>query len=132
MPNNPSLEATNYFKNENNYNYMLGYEGTFKEADKNYETDYNQMKILGVHNINKGYWLASRRINASLESTRFYVSIVNASAKVAGSNLVAVISDGTKVYNSRSYGLRPVFTLKSDSVIIGGEGTVSSPYTLGK
>ena len=39
-------------------------------------------------------------------------------------------TNNTKGY-SKTYGLRPVFKLKTNVKVTGGKGTSSSPYTLG-
>ena len=46
VPNNPSSES-GYFMS--GYSYMSRYDGTFRNKDTNYQTDWNQMKALNIH-----------------------------------------------------------------------------------
>lgn len=58
LPNNPSYDGEKMFVSS--YDYMSKYNGYFKGEDNNYITDWNQMEKLGIRDINKFYWLASR------------------------------------------------------------------------
>ncbi|MEE0768254.1 MAG: hypothetical protein UIT70_00010 [Clostridia bacterium] len=67
VPNNPSAEASNYFTSS--YSYMSSYNGMLKNADTNYETDWNQMETLNIDETGYNYWLASRSIYSSYGTT---------------------------------------------------------------
>ena len=126
VPNNPSSEASGYFTSS----YMSSYNGTFKNADTNYTSDWNQMKTLNIYNINTYYWLASRVVSSSSYGSYFDVRYVSTVGDLFGNDLCSVSSRGTPNSYSYSYGFRPVFTLKSGIGITGGAGTSDSPYTL--
>ena len=131
VPNNPSQDSARYFTSS--YSYMSSYNGQFKNTDTNYETDYNQMGTLGIRNIGKTYWLASRIVVSSSEFSYFRVRFVDSSGSLdyACADLCAVFSSRATYAGSNSNGLRPVFTLKSDIKVTGGNGKSDSPYTLG-
>lgn len=64
--------------------YMSSYNGTLRNTDHNYQTDWDQMTDLGIHNLQKDYWLASRYI--AVESswsfyTNFDIRLVNSERK---------------------------------------------------
>src|SRR5699024_8583198 len=110
---------------------MSSYNGQFKNRDTHYETDYNQMGTLGIRDIDDYYWLASRGVSLSLSSSDFLVRLVSASGNVGDNSLCGVYSSGTTISSSRTYGLRPVFLLRSNIKVTGGTGEEGSPYTLG-
>ena len=115
------------------YSYMSSYNGQFKNADENYKTDYEKMKVIreGIHNIGKNYWLASRKTYSDSDMSGFCVRFVNISGDFVGYDMCYVASGGFNDTRSNSLGLRPVFILKSGIKVTGGNGTESSPYTLG-
>ena len=132
VPNNPSSEASGYFTSSESY--MSSYNGTFKDQDTNYETDWNQMNTLNIHNISKYYWMASRIVGSNSNNSAVYVHYVNVNeedAVLVSTNLCLVNYSGYSRSFSALRGFRPVFTLKSGIVITGGAGTAVSPYTLG-
>ena len=111
------------------------YSGTLKDTDNNYTADWNQMQSIvingqGIHNIGKYYWLASRSVRAFSSISRFTVRAVNTSGGLYGNGLCNVYSDGNARGYSYSYGLRPVFHLKSGIKVTGGDGSEGNPYTL--
>ena len=107
------------------------YSGKLRDTDTNYETDYNKMQALGIRGSNRYYWLASRYVSSYSYYSAFYVCAVDTSGNLSYSILCLVYSDGYTSASSDTYGLRPVFTLNSGIKITGGNGTSSSPYTLG-
>ena len=138
-PSNPRLDNSGYFTSS--YSYMSNYNGKFKNADTNYETDLNQMENLEITGLNWGtiYWLASRRLVEYTSNVNIGVySIMTGSdsngqisVSFAAPSLCHVFSNGTVDSCSVSYGLRPVFTLQPELKITGGSGTPDSPYTFG-
>ena len=126
-PTTPSAEAGYYTFTE----FSSSYSGKLKDADTNYETDYNQMEALEINNIADAYWLASRRVNSYSNGSRFDVRYVDASGNVSSSGLCYVGSRGLTNATNYSHGLRPVFTLKSGIKVTGGNGESGTPYTLG-
>ena len=125
-PINPSTEAGMHTTQ-----FSSSYSGRLKDTDTNYETDYNQMELLKINDIADEYWLASRYVYSSSDYSSFYVRYVNASGIVNFSSLCSVLSLGDTSAISDSYGLRPVFTLKSGIKVTGGNGESGTPYTLG-
>ena len=127
-PTTPSAEAGYYTFTE----FSSGYSGKLKDTDTNYETDYNQMELLEINDIDDIYWLASRYVGSYSSYSSFAVRFVYASGIVNINILCLVNSYGstTDAYYY-SYGLRPVFTLKSGIKVTGGNGESGTPYTLG-
>ena len=126
-PINPSKEAGYYTFTR----FSSSYSGKLKDTDTNYETDYNQMKLLEINDIDDIYWLASRYVNSSTIIAGFYVRYVGASGGVDRNDLCFVYSYSNPTARSNSGGLRPVFTLKSGIKVTGGNGESGTPYTLG-
>ena len=122
-------DTTSYFSSS--YSYMSKYNGQFKNEDENGEIEYNQMKVLEINNIGKGYWLASRNVFSGSLDSNFDVRYVSSSGFLSSNYLFHVFSGGDTFLRSYSNGLRPVFVLKSGIKVTGGNGEESSPYTLG-
>ena len=129
VPNNPSQDSAGYHTTQ----FSSSYSGQFKDADTNYKTDYDQMGTLGIRNIGKSYWLASRYVASGSNDSFFYVRSVTSSGSLSnGDDLCRVYSSGNTLAGSYSYGLRPCFTLKSGIKVTGGDGTsAGTAYTLG-
>ena len=124
LPDNPTYESNQYFVSSESY--MNNYNNTFKDQDTNYTIDNNQMKNLGINLLDKEYWLASRGIISSSESTGFYLKAVESTGPlcwIAG-------SDGKGFAFPFTYGFRPVITLKDNIKITNGKGTLEEPYNL--
>ena len=131
VPNNPSQDSAGYFTSS--YSYMSSYNGQFKDTDTNYKTDFDQMGTLGIRNIGKTYWLASRIVNSNSNRSGFSVRYVGSRGSLDhGDGLCRVYSNGVASAASYSFGLRPCFTLKSGIKVTGGDGTsAGTAYTLG-
>ena len=129
VPDNKNYQS-GYFTSP--YSYMSSYNGKLRDKDANYERDYNQIGTLGIRNIDKSYWIASRYTDSYSGSSGFYVRSVDANGSLNDfSELFYVYSHDSFHSNSYVFGLRPVFTLKSEVKVTGGSGTEESPYTLG-
>ena len=126
-PTTPSAEAGYYTFTE----FSSSYSGKLKDADTNYETDYNQMEALEINNIADAYWLASRTVRSGSRYSSFIVRYVGSSGSVYYGILCDVRSGGNAYADNYSNGLRPVFTLKSGIKVTGGNGESGTPYTLG-
>ena len=128
VPNNKNSQS-GYLTSS--YSYMSSYSGKLRNTDNNYSTDYNQMGTLGIRD-NATYWLASRFVEQFQSSdTIFTIRWVGGETS---NNLGAIchIWTGPNIASrDQTRGLRPVFTLKSGIKVTGGNGTESSPYTLG-
>ena len=128
VPNNPSQDNAGYHTTQ----FGSGYDGQLKDTDTNYKTDYDQMGTLGIRNIGKSYWLASRDVTSSSYASNFYVRRVDSSGGLFNYYLCSVDSSGRALAYSDSNGLRPCFTLKSGIKVTGGDGTsAGTAYTLG-
>ena len=127
VPNNPSQDSAGYHTTQ----FGSDYDGQFKDTDTNYKADYDQMGTLGIRNIGKSYWLASRIVGSNSSNSNFSVRYVYSSGGLAYDSLCSVYSNGGPYAYSNSGGLRPVFTLKSDIKVTGGNGESGTPYTLG-
>ena len=130
VPNNPSYDGAGMFTSSDSY--MSSYNGQFKDADTNYETDWNQMNALNIHDIGNNYWLASRYMYAVSSHSLFGVRHVKTDGKSYYGWLCYITSSGRTESYSIVSGLRPVFHLKSGLKVTGGNGTSDNPYTLGK
>ncbi len=76
-------------------------------------------------------WMASRILTATDSLSDFKVRRLNSNGYADGNYVYQVGSGGgTNIY-SDALGVRPVVTLRSDIQIIGGSGTVDTPYILG-
>ena len=128
VPNNKNLQS-GYFTS--NYNYMSVYNGKLRNIDTNYETDWNQMETLGIRASNDFYWLASYDIHSDSYYSYFCVRGVASDGNFNYGPMCTIWNTGDARSVSEDYGLRPVFTLKSNIRVTGGNGTKSSPYTLG-
>ena len=133
-PTKPSAQA-GYFTSS--YSYMSSYNGKFRDTDTNYETDYNKMTALGIAGISNSsyYWLASLNVDSDSLGSFFYVRIVASYgvlfSSIDYSRMCAVDYRGPTSSRMGSFGFRPCFVLKSGIKVTGGNGTSSSPYTLG-
>ena len=125
-PINPSTEAGMHTTQ-----FSSSYSGQLKDTDTNYETDYNQMTTLGINDIDDSYWLASRGVSSGSYNSDFFVRSVYPIGEVRNDYLCYVAFNGSTGADSNSYGLRPVFTLKSGIKVTGGNGESGTPYTLG-
>ena len=130
VPNNKNSESGYHITQ-----FSSSYSGQLRDTDSNYITDYNKMVNLRIVRSNNSYWLASRSVSAQSFQSAFYVRSIAADYYGSlSSNLMCIVgSSGTYILDSRSYSqaIRPVFTLKPEVKVIGGDGTESSPYTLG-
>ena len=131
LPDNPGYESGMF---TSSYSYLSSVNGKFKNTDNNYLTDWNQMSLLNIYDHHgEPYWLASREVSSNQYSTNFFIrGAFNALGGYGNDNyLASVSSPGIMDSRTCTGGLRPVFTLKPNVKITGGNGTESSPYTLG-
>lgn len=106
------------------------YNNVFKNEDEKYKTDWTQMGTIPGIKGDELYWLASRRIDSDSSNTKFVVRHVTGLGSLGtGIYLLYVNSDNYTPGLNYTFGFRPVFTLKSEVKIAGGDG-VNIPYTL--
>lgn len=116
---------------------MTSYNGIFKNSDRNYLTDYTQMgkEILNISAINEDYWMPSRYCGENEELAAFgmyWIGITGVLQDDDYGDLIRIFRNeniGEEKNYTKTHGLRPVFTLKSDIRIIGGNG-IENPYEL--
>lgn len=136
VPNDKNSESDMYVSSE-----FSQYSRVLRDVDTNYQYDYNQMKNLGIYNSLAEYWFASRCFSAEGEPSKsgypqkyFSMRLPITSNTMPFGALVHIEieeSGSNKATPSReTRELRPVFTLKSEVKIAGGEGTKDNPYTL--
>ena len=130
-PDEPDWDTEEMFVADSSYTYMNNYNNTFKVGDENYNIDWTQMENITNVDIKIAsdiYWLASRVIGSYRGISNFNVYAVSTTGSWTYYYLCDVNTTGAggKV---RSYGFRPVFTLKSGLKITEGDG-VDTPYTL--
>ena len=104
---------------------------SMKGADTNCQEDKTQMESLNIWDIGEYYWLASRNVYSNTSGCNFYVrSLHNINESLSENYVCIVYSGGNNVGYSYNDGLRPVFSLKSDIQITGGNGSSQQPYTM--
>ena len=128
-PNNPSYDTAEMLITD--YNYMSRYDGKFKNEDENYSADWLQMNALDIHDIDYDYWLASRTLYSDSEDSSFGGRFVYADGSRSNENICYINSFGDEYSFGPTFGLRPVFHLKSGLKVTGGNGSSNNPYTLG-
>ena len=90
------------------------------------------MNSLRIAGIGESYWLASRSVESNSNYVYFHIRYAYDSGSLYSSNLCDVHSNSSTYSYSNTYGLRPIFHLKSNIKITGGSGTEEDPYELGK
>ena len=131
-PTNPETDNPGYYTSSDSW--FSNYNGKLKNNDINYEIDVSQMIKIRVMEIpnDKYYWLASRQVFNRYDGTYFRMRYVNKyGSECEDQNICGVNTAGSLTSYSTTYGLRPVFHLKSNIKVTGGSGTEEDPYTLG-
>ena len=124
VPNSPSSESEMYTRSES---WFSDYNEKFRDSDENYLIDNKQMLTLGIRDIDDVYWFASRSVSSN--STLSHFNIRNTS--IQGHVLCSVYSHAYVASSSNTYGLRPIFQLKSEIKVTAGTGEEENPYILG-
>ena len=137
LPSNPSYEAGLYYNYDSKDGFFTPYNGLFKGPDNNSVEDKEQLDKLEISGdedwnflgYSQGYWLASRYLRSDRDDDISFD--IDAISWTYGT-LVGVDWWDTHI-TSRSWtrGLRPVFHLKPEVRVTGGNGTKENPYTLG-
>lgn len=95
----------------------------FREVNNELYYDNNIIKDI-IHSGN--YWLASRWINELLDTADFCIAGVLGS----GLNGVPLYVSDNRERDDLGYKLRPIVTLKSNTLIESGDGSEQNPYIL--
>ena len=132
LPDNPYSESGYY---ENSKDYMAEYTGTLRDEDENSLPDEEQLAATGLMQCSSTYWLATRHLSETYAGTgkndvSFSIGMIE-EGEAMWHNIGRIKYDSSIISTSVTYGLRPVFTLKSTVRVVGGSGTSSSPYVLG-
>lgn len=134
-PANPNLDNPGMYSRNSSDSWFSNYNNKFKNADDNYELDWSQINNLTIQNIRDSYWLASRKIGTFSASSDFYVMCVDRWGDMDNDSDVYICRTARRTSEMNSidhtFGLRPVFHLKSGIKVTGGNGTSDNPYTLG-
>lgn len=140
IPDDPDDDPDEMYINTD-YEFMNQYNGKFKVAYDNTSIDRNQLRNLGIFSVENGsgYWFVTRSIDIGGVN---YGGVINKYVRMAyfdycryvSSCFEEIYDNGTRKYGTVNitHGFRPVFTLINDLEIVNGEGTVDSPYNLGK
>ena len=87
------------------------------------------MAALEIASSNNIYWLASRSVRSNSYFSFFDIRDVSGSGDLYYYFLCRVDEGGISNCVEKSFGFRPVFTLKSEIKVTNGDGDVT-PYTL--
>ena len=133
VPDNPGYESGNYVDTDG----FVGQYGPFKSYDNNETADINQIEKFNIWSLEKSYWLACRTVGVSKDSNgqwewgAFGLREVRTNQLRMGSATFCLIERNGKITGtSYTFGLRPVFRLKSGVKVTSGDGSESNPYTL--
>mgnify|MGYP005765398073 CR=1 FL=1 len=135
VPDNPNYDGAGMYTI--NESWMAKYSGTFKDTDNNYEEDMNQMKLLQIDNIGEYYLMASRFVEYDNADNWITITLfVRNYSPSSGENWGPLILMSNENWSSpgsstHTEGLRPVFKLKDNLKVTGGDGSEGDPYTLG-
>jgi len=127
----------------NTTTYPLTVENTYSQDniglpyhDTLYEIDVNQLKNNNMLHSSGYTWLASRNFYRGTGESCFRIYCIHANGNVIESNYLYVVETpvwgGDVSSQAKSYGVRPVVSLKSEIRITGGSGTSADPYTISK
>ena len=135
VPDNPNYDGAGMYTISESW--MAKYSGTFKDTDNNYEEDMNQMKLLQIDNIGEYYLMASRFVEYDNADNWITITLfVRNYSPSSGENWGPLILMSNENWSSpgsstHTEGLRPVFKLKDNLKVTGGDGSEGDPYTLG-
>ena len=138
--NNPTADNSAYFNTSSaKYNSSYAYlttkgllDGTYRDEDTNYKEDQRRLTKINAWKLSNTYWLASRQIDTGSISTDFNaLNVFFLDGGIYKTTLCQVCSKGEAYCQGEGgFGLRPIFYLKSNVKISGGQGTSDSPYEL--
>ena len=110
--------------------------GNFKDIDENYQKDVEQMNKLGITSTGGTYWLASRvayYYENRNNSLSFGIRKIWSDGTVSETMICSIGKNLLEAGGTiESLSIRAVFDIKSDVVIMEGNGTEELPYIIGK
>lgn len=102
-----------------------------KKQDENYKTDLDALKQAELNGIGEDYWLASRNVVQDTSGTFLRIYGVYGRGVLSSSGIIDIWGSGRDECYSKTCGLRPCFTLKTNSLkVVDGNGTNDHPYVL--
>ena len=133
-PKNPSKENGLYTFPDNYSESAKNIE--IKKNDDNYTSDKYFLEKIGAlkTEISCDYWLASLYIYSDSSAKYFTGRSMTSSGSLYNANYLCYVTQNgnTEAYDDYEHGLRPVFTIKPEIIITGGDGkTPETAYTLG-
>ena len=131
MPDKPNYDEVQFFYGK--YEWFTSYNGVFKNQDRNYEYDFNQMKNLNISmdEYHNQYYLASRLIESDYSNVyKFMIYNVDFDGGIFSDVGLCTFAGGDISANNYYRGVRPVFRLIQGVKIESGDGTPDNPYTL--
>ncbi len=124
VPNNKNSQSDFLY-----YEWGSSLNDKFRDGDTNYVTDCNRIRDLGI-NYNFSYWLCSREVEVDITYREFGIRC-SYGGNLSSQVLFTTGDDSySQCWNGQAY-LIPIFTLKTNIKVTGGNGTETSPYTLG-
>ena len=130
-PDDPDWDTNEMFEPDSSYTYLDEFKNKLIVDDSNRLTDLGQLMSSEEIKGDSSFWLASR-ISVSMSSmTYFDIFSLDESGITNKDYLCLLTSSGSRQSDVCNNGFRPVFTLKPEVKLIGGNGTEENPYTLG-
>ena len=129
-PINPSTDTTQ------NESLVFNSNTGLLASDTTYTTDLQAMQkatsqnSAGIQSIGKYYWLPSRYVFKTSEVGYFGIYTISTIGEPEYRRMKDIYVNGNEYEYYYSYGVRPVVKLKDEIVVVGGEGTSSSPYQI--
>ena len=114
------------------YEYMKPYNNRFKGNNNIDKSDTAQLFLLSIFDNGQTYWLASRMVYEIESYTLFKIKSVGQTGSTRGIYLFRIDSEQTEDADTCTNGFRPVFKIKPNVKVTGGDGlTPETAYTLG-
>ena len=109
------------------------WDNDYKKTDGNYSSDYNQLINLEMLDSSDNFWLASRGLETvsglyGISDVKLSIRMIVEGKLTRG---VMVLLNVQRYEYGNTAGIRPVFVMNDGIKVTGGNGTESSPYTLG-
>ena len=133
------LNGKEFFTSTFSYISSNGYNNVFKNTDLNKSKDYEQLGLINARaitdtRISGYYWIASRTVLSYSNRTDFYVSSVKSDGNYNTSAICGIFSDNSLRKENFTYGLRTVFSLKSNIKLDKSNGrngqTIETAYEI--
>ena len=131
-PWNIDLEAKNYGNsNYSNSARCVGSVPDFKYLIDDDNNDLNKLESLNKQNIGEKYWISNYGSQMTVGWYYFNLYYVESDGTYSMVPIYEQLPDFSTRLRAFTCGLRPIFDLKETVKVTGGNGTETSPYTLG-